>query len=117
MVTLMNGADRQFCGLPLRNDIGQAMVDQGLRFLRYGGTMVNAPEYRFKKMIGDRAERPPYKGHWYTYSTNGFGIEDFLHFCEKAGFMPAYAVECRRAGAGYGGYDRIPERIGRYEVG
>lgn len=92
MVTLMNGADRQFCGLPLRNDIGQAMVDQGLRFLRYGGTMVNAPEYRFKKMIGDRAERPPYKGHWYTYSTNGFGIEDFLHFCEKAGFMPAYAV-------------------------
>lgn len=88
----MNGADRQFCGLPLRNDIGQAMVDQGLRFLRYGGTMVNAPEYRFKRMIGDRAERPPYKGHWYTYSTNGFGIEDFLHFCEKAGFMPAYAV-------------------------
>lgn len=34
-------------------------------------------------MIGDRAERPPYKGHWYTYSTNGFGIEDFLHFVRK----------------------------------
>lgn len=49
MVTLMNGADRQFCGLPLRNDIGQAMVDQGLRFLRYGGTMVNAPEYRLRR--------------------------------------------------------------------
>ena len=92
MVTLMNGADRQFRGLPLRNDIGQAMVNQGLRFLRYGGTMVNAPEYRFKNMIGDRALRPPYKGHWYTYSTNGFGIEDFLRFCEKAGFVPAYAV-------------------------
>lgn len=54
--------------------------------------MVNAPEYRFKNMIGDRALRPPYKGHWYTYSTNGFGIEDFLQFCEKAGFVPAYAV-------------------------
>ena len=91
-VTLMTtGADR-FKGLPYRNDIAQAMVNQGLTFLRYGGTMINADEYRFKKMIGDVDKRPPYKGHWYRYSTNGFGIEDFLKYCEAAGFTPSFAM-------------------------
>jgi len=91
-VTLMGTGDEQFKGLPYRNDIGQAMVKQGLTFLRYGGTMVNVPGYRFKKMIGDADKRPPYTGHWNRYSTNGFGIEDFLKFCEAAGFVPAFAI-------------------------
>lgn len=91
-VTLMTTGKDQFKGLPFRNDIGQAMVDQKLTFLRYGGTMINAGEYRFKKMIGDPDQRPPYRGHWYRYSTNGFGIEDFLKFCEAAGFTAAFAV-------------------------
>ncbi|MEO3403533.1 alpha-L-arabinofuranosidase C-terminal domain-containing protein [Mucilaginibacter sp. CAU 1740] len=82
----------QFKGLPLRSDIGTAMQREGLNFLRYGGTMVNATGYRFKKMIGPRAKRPPYTGHWYPYSTNGFGIEDFLQFCEAAGFEAAFAI-------------------------
>ena len=88
---MSTGADR-FRGLPVRGDIGEAMVDEGLTFLRYGGTMVNAEGYRFKKMIGDRDRRPPYRGHWYRYSTNGFGIEEFVQFCEKAGFEAAFAV-------------------------
>lgn len=92
MVVLMTTGKDQFKGLPLRNDVAQAMVDQGLKFLRYGGTMVNVPAYRFKDMIGDRDKRPPYRGHWYWWSTNGFGIEDFLQFCEKAGFVPAFSV-------------------------
>ena len=91
-VTLMSTGKDQFKGLPCRNDIGQAMMDQKLTFLRYGGTMINAPEYRFKKMIGDPDKRPPYLGHWYRYSTNGFGIEDFLRFSEAAGFTAAFAV-------------------------
>lgn len=89
---LMGSGDAQFKGLPFRADIGNALVSQGLRFLRYGGTMVNAPEYRWKKMIGDPDRRPPYRGHWYPYSTNGFGIEEFLKFCEAAGFEPAFAI-------------------------
>ena len=91
-VTLMNSKENQFKGLPYRKDIAEAMVNEGLTFLRYGGTMINAPEYRFKKMIGNPDNRPPYKGHWYTYSTNAFGIEDFLKFCEAAGFTPAFAI-------------------------
>ena len=91
-VTLMTTGAYRFKGLPYRNDIGEAMVNQGLTFLRYGGTMINADEYRFKKMIGDVDKRPPYKGHWYRYSTNGFGIEDFLKYCEAAGFTPSFAM-------------------------
>ncbi len=91
-VTLMNTPKDQFKGLPFRKDISEALVAQGLTFLRYGGSMINAPEYRFKKMIGDPGKRPPYKGTWYNYSTNGFGIEDFLKFCEAAGFTASFAV-------------------------
>lgn len=91
-VVLMTTGEDLFKGLPCRNDIGQAMVNEKLTFLRYGGTMINAPEYRFKKMIGDPDRRPPYRGHWYRYSTNGFGIEDFLKFSEAAGFTAAFAV-------------------------
>ena len=91
-VVLMNTPENQFKDLPYRKDIGEMMVNEGLGFLRYGGTMINAPEYRFKKMIGDPDKRPPYKGHWYRYSTNGFGIEDFLKFSEAAGFTAAFAI-------------------------
>jgi alpha-L-arabinofuranosidase len=54
--------------------------------------MVNAPEYRWKKTIGDRDRRPQYKGWWYPHSTNGFGIEEFLQFCEAAKFEKVFAI-------------------------
>jgi hypothetical protein len=48
--------------------------------------MVNNAGYRWKTMIGPRDRRPPYSGMWYRYSTNGWGIVDFMGFCEAAGF-------------------------------
>ncbi len=76
-----------FTVCPFGGDIARAMVNEGLTFLRYGGgTMVNAPGYRWKNMIGDPSGRTPYKGHWYPYSTNGFGIFDFLNFCRSRPF-------------------------------
>ena len=88
--TLLDGG--RFRGLAVRGDIAQSMVLEGLTFLRYGGTMVNAPDYRWKHMIGDPSRRPSYEGHWYPYSTNGFGIFDFLNFCEAAHFRSAFAI-------------------------
>ena len=89
----LNGTgDELFHGLPIRADIGNQLVAEGLTMLRYGGCMVNAPEYRWKKMIGDRDRRSQYKGAWYPHATNGFGIEDFLQFCEAAKFMPVFAI-------------------------
>jgi len=89
---LMSMGEEQFKGLPLRNDIGQAFINQGLTFLRYGGSMINSPEYRFKKMLGDPDKRHPYRGNWYRFTTNGFGIVEFMQYAEAAGFVPSFAV-------------------------
>ena len=91
-VYLSGTGDELFHGLSVRADVGQMLVDEGLGVLRYGGSMVNASEYRWKKMIGDRDRRPQYKGWWYPQSTNGFGIEDFVQFCQAAGFESVFAV-------------------------
>jgi hypothetical protein len=73
--------------LPVRKDVAEALVEQGITVLRQGGSMVNSAEYRWKKMIGPRERRPPYAGWWYPHSSNGWGIFDFLNFCEAAGFL------------------------------
>ena len=43
-------------------------------------------------MIGDPDLRPPYRGHWNHYTTNGFGIEEFLQYCEKTNMTPSFAI-------------------------
>ncbi len=92
---LQPGEWGRFKGLPLRRDVVEGMIDQGITVLRYGGSMVNCPEYRWKKMIGPRDRRPPYHGFWYPYSTNGWGIVDFLDLCEAGGFLgiPAFCMD------------------------
>jgi alpha-L-arabinofuranosidase len=54
--------------------------------------MINHPNYRWSNMIGPRDRRPPYQGTWYPHSSNGWGIFDFLNFCEAAGFLGIPAV-------------------------
>lgn len=77
---------------PYRADLTQDFINERLTFLRYGGTMINAPEYRVKNMMGPRDKRPPYKGHWYRYSTNGFGIIEFVDFARKIGTEPTFSI-------------------------
>ena len=91
-VLLQPGTWGRFKGLPVRRDVAEGMIAQGITVLRYGGSMVNHPEYRWKKMIGPRDRRPPYCGTWYRYGSNGWGIPDFMAFCEAAGFeyIPAF---------------------------
>lgn len=86
-VFLQPGEWGRFQGLPVRKDVAEGLVDQHLTVLRYGGSMVNHPEYRWRSMIGPRDRRPPHQGTWYPYSSNGWGIFDFLDFCEAAGFL------------------------------
>lgn len=76
-----------FQGLPVRKDVAQGLINQGITVLRYGGSMVNAAGYCWKNMVGPRDRRLPYKGTWYPYSSNGWGIPDFLNFCQAAGFL------------------------------
>jgi alpha-L-arabinofuranosidase len=86
-VFLQPGPWGTFKGLPVRRDVAEALIEEGITAMRYGGSMVNTDRYRWKKMIGDRDRRPPYHGVWYACSTNGWGIPDFLNFCEAAGFL------------------------------
>jgi len=91
-VVLFDAPTDRFRGLPIRGDIAQELIGSGIKFLRYGGTMINVPGYRWKNMIGDPDRRPPYAGHWYPCSTNGFGIFEFLQFCEAAKLGAAFAI-------------------------
>ena len=84
---LQPGEWGRFKGLPVRRDVAENLIAQGITVLRYGGSMINHAEYRWKKMIGPRDRRPPYRGTWYPHSSNGWGILDFLNFCEAAGFL------------------------------
>lgn len=77
----------RFKGLPVRKDVAEALVAQGLTVLRLGGSMINSPNYRWKHMIGPRDRRKPHEGTWYRYSSNGWGIVEFMGFCEAAGFL------------------------------
>jgi hypothetical protein len=86
-VFLQPGDWGRFKGLPVRRDVGEAIQNLGITVLRYGGSMINHPEYRWKKMTGPRDRRPANAGTWYPYSTNGWGILDFLNFCEAAGIL------------------------------
>jgi len=85
----------RFKGLPDRRDVVEGLVNQGVTVLRHGGSMVNAPEYRWKKMTGPRDFRPPFHGTWSPHSSNGWGILDFLNLCEAAGFLgiPAFNMD------------------------
>ncbi|MDB6065163.1 MAG: putative alpha-L-arabinofuranosidase [Pedosphaera sp.] len=84
---LQPGPWGRFQGLPVRKDVAEGLVAQGITVLRYGGSMVNAPGYRWKHMLGPRDRRPAYAGNWYPYSSDGWGIPDFLNLCEAAGFL------------------------------
>lgn len=92
---LQPGSWGRYKDLPVRRDVAEGLVSQGITVLRCGGSMVNNSEYRWKNMIGPRDKRRPYRGVWYPYSSNGWGILDFMNFCEAAGFeyIPAFCLQ------------------------
>ncbi len=74
-------------GLPFRSDVMEALQEEGLTVLRYGGSMINPSTYRWKQMTGPREFRPNYAGHWYPYSSNGFGVFEFMELAEALGVV------------------------------
>lgn len=92
---LQPGPWGRYQGLPVRRDVVEGLIDQGITVLRYGGSMINHAEYRWKKMIGPRERRQPNPGTWYAHSINGWGIIDFIDLCEVSGFLsiPAFNMD------------------------
>ena len=86
---LQPGAWGRFQDLPVRKDVADAMVQQGLRAIRFGGCANSGcgdvSDYKWKTMIGDPVTRPVTRGFWYPYESNGWGIFDFLRLGEAMG--------------------------------
>ncbi len=82
---LQPGEWGRYKGLPVRKDVVEGMEAIGLKVLRFGGCMANAADYKWKDMVGAPEDRPTYQGWWYTYSSFGFGIIEFMDLCEAMG--------------------------------
>jgi len=84
-VFMQPGSWGRFKDLPVRKDVVDGLLNENITVLRYGGSMTLADNYRWKNMIGVREKRPPYKGIWYPFSSNGWGIIDFIDLCNATG--------------------------------
>ena len=80
-----------------RPDIMQLLADMKPAFLRFpGGNYVEgntiAERFNWKETIGDVAQRPGHRSPWGYWSTDGFGLLEFLEWCEDLNMEPVLAV-------------------------
>jgi alpha-L-arabinofuranosidase len=92
----------------LRSDLVNLLSALHPSFLRFpGGNFIEGANItnavRWKKTIGDISQRPGHMNDaWGYWSTDGFGYEEFLQFCEDMGIQPLYGINCGLA-LGYNG--------------
>ena len=80
-----------------RADISQLLNDAQPKFLRFpGGNYVEGNDFvnrfNWKQMIGPVEQRPGHKSCWGYWSTDGFGLPEFLGWCQDLGMEPVLAV-------------------------
>ena len=80
-----------------RPDIMQLLADMNPKFLRLPGGNYLEGDYineRFdwKKTIGDISQRPGHRSPWNYWSTDGFGLMEYLDWCEDLHMEPLLAV-------------------------
>jgi alpha-L-arabinofuranosidase len=80
-----------------RPDIMQLLADMQPKFLRFpGGNYVEgsrlSDRFNWKETIGDVSERPGHRSPWGYWSTDGFGLLEFLEWCEDLHMEPVLAV-------------------------
>lgn len=83
----------------IREDLGRMIAAMKPAFLRFpGGCYVEgdfmADAFRWKKTIGDIAERPGHWCRWGYYCTYGLGYHEYLQFCEDIGAEPLFVINC-----------------------
>ena len=72
-----------------REDIVDAFRQEGLTFLRWGGSMANAWGYLWKNMKGDRR---PYDGFWFRTSSTGFLYREFVQMAAAMKLPCAFSI-------------------------
>ena len=80
-----------------RPDLMQLLADMNPKFLRLPGGNYLEGDYineRFdwKKTIGDISQRPGHRSPWNYWSTDGFGLMEYLNWCEDLRMEPLLAV-------------------------
>ena len=92
---LQPGEWGRFKGLPVRKDLAEALLAQGIRVLRFNGGMIEVPGYRWKNLRGPRDQRPPYNGFYDRYCSSGFGPAEAVAFGKAAGIpvIPALNLD------------------------
>ena len=92
---LQPGEWGRFQGLPVRKDLAEALLAQGIRVLRFNGGMIEVPGYRWKNLRGPRDQRPPYNGFYDRYCSSGFGPAEAVAFGNAAGLpvVPALNLD------------------------
>jgi len=80
-----------------RPDLMQLLADMHPKFLRLPGGNYLEGDYineRFdwKKTIGDISQRPGHRSPWNYWSTDGFGLLEYLGWCEDLHMEPLLAV-------------------------
>ncbi len=80
-----------------RKDLSQLLADAHPKFLRFpGGNYVEGNDFvnrfNWKQMIGPVEQRPGHKSCWGYWSTDGFGLPEFLGWCQDLNMEPVLAV-------------------------
>jgi len=80
-----------------RRDLMQILADMQPRFLRFpGGNYLEGnyinERFDWKKTIGDISQRPGHQSPWNYWSTDGFGLMEYLEWCEDLHMEPLLAV-------------------------
>jgi alpha-L-arabinofuranosidase len=80
-----------------RPDIMQLLADMNPEFLRLpGGNYLEGDyineRFNWKETIGDISQRPGHRSPWNYWSTDGFGLMEYLNWCEDLHMEPLLAV-------------------------
>ncbi len=80
-----------------RADLSQLLADAQPKFLRFpGGNYVEGDSFterfNWKQMVGPVEQRPGHRSCWGYWSTDGFGLPEFLGWCQDIGMEPVLAV-------------------------
>jgi len=80
-----------------RRDLSQLLAEAQPKFLRFpGGNYVEgdyfSERFNWKETIGPVEQRPGHRSCWGYWSTDGFGLPEFLGWCQDLNMEPVLAV-------------------------
>jgi alpha-L-arabinofuranosidase len=80
-----------------RPDIMRLLADMQPKFLRFpGGNYLEgntiSERFNWKETVGDVSQRPGHRSPWGYWSSDGFGLLEFLEWCEDLNMEPVLAV-------------------------